>query len=281
MSSVTLGPVAFPGELVLLGATLALALLMAALWRRRWQVDVSAQVWRALWLGLLAARLSFVLEFASVYADAPWQMLNLRDGGWNSWAAWVAVVGYVGWLALGQARRSAQRQALSVTLVLAAAVWWGGSAVLSLLTAQGPQLPALSLGRLDAGEQSLAAFAGRPVVLNLWATWCPPCQREMPALQRAQQQYPGVHFVFANQNESREQVQRFLALKGLTLHNVLLDEHGALARHFQQRGLPTTFFFDADGTLVDQRTGELSEASIAQRLERWPQARTLPAASAP
>lgn len=281
MASVTLGPVAFPGELVLLGATLALALLMAALWRRRWQVDVSAQVWRGLWLGLLAARLSFVLEFASVYADAPWQMLNLRDGGWNSWAAWVAVVGYVGWLALGQARRSAQRQALSVTLVLAAAVWWGGSAVLSLLTAQGPQLPALSLGRLDAGEQSLAAFAGRPVVLNLWATWCPPCQREMPALQRAQQQYPGVHFVFANQNESREQVQRFLALKGLTLHNVLLDEHGALARHFQQRGLPTTFFFDADGTLVDQRTGELSEASIAQRLERWPQARTLPAASAP
>ena len=271
MSSVTLGPVAFPGELVLLGATLALALLMAALWRRRWQVDVSAQVWRALWLGLLAARLSFVLEFASVYADAPWQMLNLRDGGWNGWAAWVAVAGYVGWLALGQARRSA----------LAAAVWWGGSAMLSLLTAQGPQLPALSLGRLDAGEQSLAAFAGRPVVLNLWATWCPPCQREMPALQRAQQQYPGVHFVFANQNESREQVQRFLALKGLTLHNVLLDEHGALARHFQQRGLPTTFFFDADGTLVDQRTGELSEASIAQRLERWPQARTLPAASAP
>ena len=281
MASVTLGPVAFPGELVLLGATLALALVMAALWRRRWQVDVSPQVWRALWLGLLAARLSFVLEFATVYLDAPWQILNLRDGGWNGWAGWVAVLGYVGWLAMAQVRRSPQRQALSVTLVLAAAVWWGGGAVLSLLTAQGPQLPALSLGRLEAGEQSLAEFTGRPVVLNLWATWCPPCQREMPALQRAQQQYPGVHFVFANQNESRETVQRFLALKGLTLNNVLLDEHGALARHFQQRGLPTTFFFDADGTLVDQRTGELSEASIAQRLERWPQARTLPAASAP
>ena len=273
MASVTLGPVAFPGELVLLGATLALALVMATLWRRRWQVEVSPQVWRALWLGLLAARLSFVLEFATVYADAPWQMLNLRDGGWNGWAGWVAVVGYVGWLAMAQVRRSAQRQALSVTLVLAAAVWWGGTAVLSLLTAQGPQLPALSLGRLEAGEQSLAEFAGRPVVVNLWATWCPPCQREMPVLQRAQQQYPGVHFVFANQNESRETVQRFLALKGLTLDNVLLDEHGALARHFQQRGLPTTLFFDADGTLVDARTGELSEASIAQRMERWPEAK--------
>lgn len=273
MASVTLGPVAFPGELVLLGATLALALVMAALWRRRWQVDVSPQVWRALWLGLLAARLSFVLEFATVYLDAPWQILNLRDGGWNGWAGWVAVLGYVGWLAMAQVRRSPQRQALSVTLVLAAAVWWGGGAVLSLLTAQGPQLPALSLGRLEAGEQSLAEFTGRPVVLNLWATWCPPCQREMPALQRAQQQYPGVHFVFANQNESRETVQRFLALKGLTLHNVLLDEHGALARLFQQRGLPTTLFFAADGALVDARTGELSEASIAQRMERWPEAK--------
>ena len=270
MASVTLGPVSFPGELVLLGATLALAMVMAKLWRRRWQVEIEPKVWRALWLGLLAARLSFVLEFAAVYADAPWQVFNVRDGGWNGWAGWVAVVGYVGWLAMGHARRSPQRQALSVTLVLAAAVWWGGAAVLSLLNAQGPQLPALSLGTLDAGEQSLAAFAGRPVVLNLWATWCPPCQREMPALQRAQQQYPGVHFVFANQNESREKVQQFLALKGLTMHNVLLDEHGALARHFQERALPSTFFFDADGTLVDVRTGELSDASIAQRMGRWP-----------
>ncbi len=270
MASVTMGPVALPGELVLLGATLVLATLMAKLWRRRWQVEVEPKVWRALWLGLLAARLSFVLEFAAVYSDAPWQVFNLRDGGWNGWAGWVAVVGYVGWLALGQARRSPMRQALSVTLVLAAAVWWGGAAALSYWDTQGPQWPALSLGRLDAGEQSLTEFAGRPIVLNLWATWCPPCQREMPALQRAQQQYPGVHFIFANQGESREQVQRFLALKGLALENVLLDEGGALPRHFQQRGLPTTFFFDANGTLVEARTGELSDASIAQRMARWP-----------
>ena len=276
MASLTIGPVALPGELVLLGVTLALATVMAKLWRRRWQVEVEPKVWRALWLGLLAARLSFVLEFAAVYAESRWQAFNLRDGGWNGWAGWVAVVGYVGWLALGQARRSPMRQALSVTLVLAAAVWWGGAAALSYLDTQGPQLPALSLGRLDAGEKSLTEFVGRPVVLNLWATWCPPCQREMPALQRAQQQYPGVHFVFANQSESRDKVQRFLALKGLALENVLLDESGALARHFQQRGLPTTFFFDADGTLVEARTGELSDASIAQRMARWPGAGVKP-----
>lgn len=276
MASLTIGPVALPGELVLLGVTLALATLMAKLWRRRWQVEVEPKVWRALWLGLLAARLSFVLEFAAVYSDAPWQIFNLRDGGWNGWAGWVAVAGYVGWLALGQARRSPARHALMVTLVMAAAVWWGGAAALSHWDTQGAQLPALSLGRLDAGEKSLAEFAGRPLVLNLWATWCPPCLREMPALQRAQQQYPGVHFVFANQGESRDKVQRFLALKGLSLDNVLLDEGGALPRHFQQRGLPSTFFFDADGTLVEARTGELSDASIAQRMARWPGAAVKP-----
>ncbi|WP_027996756.1 TlpA family protein disulfide reductase [Simplicispira psychrophila] len=269
MASLTVGPLSFPGELVLLG--LALALASGAAWqlRRRWQVDVAPQVWRALWLGLLVARVSFVLDFAAVYADAPWQILNVRDGGWDALAGWLAVAGYTAWLA---GRHRPQRRALWVTLLVAAGVWWGGTVLLVRLNAHGPQLPALSLGRLEAGEQLLADFAGRPVVLNLWATWCPPCQREMPALQRAQQQYPGVHFVFANQHESRETVQRFLALKGLVLHNVLLDEHGALARHFQERALPTTFFFDASGALVDVRTGELSDASLAQRLARWPEA---------
>lgn len=269
MASVTVGPLSFPGELVLLGLSWGLGSGTAALLRRRWQVDVAAQVWRALWLGLLVARLAFVLDFAAVYADAPWQLLNVRDGGWNAFAGWLAVAGYTAWCA---GRQPAQRRALWTTLLVAAGVWWGGTVLLARLHAQAPQLPALVLGRLDAGEQSLADFAGRPVVLNLWATWCPPCQREMPALQRAQQRYPGVHFVFANQNEARATVQRFLALKGLALDNVLLDVHGALARHFQERALPTTFFFDASGALVDVRTGELSDASLAQRLARWPEA---------
>ena len=76
-------------------------------------------------------------------------------------------------------------------------------------------------------------------------------------------------------------MQRYLALKGLALDNMLLDRHGQVARHFQQRALPTTFFFDADGTLVDTRTGELSDATLAQRLARWPEAAAAPAAVPP
>lgn len=269
MASLSVGPLSFPGELVLLIATVLLASVAARALRQRLQADVEPQVWRVLLCALLAARLAFVLDFASVYAEAPWQVLNVRDGGWNALAGWGAAWACTAWLAL---RHQPQRRALWATLLVASAVWWGGDALVTRLNAQGPQLPALALATVAGAEQPLADFAGRPVVLNLWATWCPPCQREMPALQRAQQQYPGVHFVFANQGEGREKVQRFLALKGLALDNVLLDEQGQLARHFQQRALPTTFFFDASGALVDTRTGELSDASIAQRLARWPQA---------
>ena len=281
MASLMVGPVSLPGELVLLVATVGLASVAAKLARRRLQADVEPSVWRVLWLALLVSRGAFVLDFAAMYVDSPWQVFNVRDGGWNAvagwWGAWAATAWLVG-------RHPPQRRALVATLLVATAVWWGGDALMARLDAQGPQrlvLPALQLGTLDAGEQSLADFAGRPVVLNLWATWCPPCQREMPALQRAQQRYPGVHFVFANQKESREKVQRFLALKGLALNNVLLDDRGALAHHFQQRALPTTFFFDASGALVDTRIGELSDASIAQRLARWPAAAAPAAASAP
>lgn len=281
MASLMVGPVSLPGELVLLVATVGLASVAAKLARRRLQADVEPSVWRVLWLALLVSRGAFVLDFAAMYVDSPWQVFNVRDGGWNAvagwWGAWAATAWLVG-------RHPPQRRALVATLLVATAVWWGGDALMARLDAQGPQrlvLPALQLGTLDAGEQSLADFAGRPVVLNLWATWCPPCQREMPALQRAQQRYPGVHFVFANQKEPREKVQRFLALKGLALNNVLLDDRGALAHHFQQRALPTTFFFDASGALVDTRIGELSDASIAQRLARWPAAAAPAAASAP
>lgn len=277
MASLSLGPLVLPAELVVLVAAVVLASVSARLLRKRMQADVEPLIWRVLLVSLVAARLGFVAEFAAVYADAPWQILNLRDGGWSAPVGWGAA--WACTIALG-ARHPSQRRAMWATMAMASMVALAGQLVVLRLVPQDQQLPAVALGTLDAREQSLADFAGRPVVLNLWATWCGPCQREMPALQRAQQQYPGVHFVFANQGESREVVQRYLALKGLVMDNVLLDTQGALARHFQERGLPSTFFFDASGVLVDSRTGELSDASIAQRLARWPEAAMAPAAAA-
>ena len=107
-------------------------------------------------------------------------------------------------------------------------------------------------------------------MVNLWATWCPPCQREMPVLQKAQAARPDVHFVFVNQGESAQQVAAYLARSGLQLRNVLLDAKGDAGTALGHRALPTTLFFDAEGRLVDTRLGELSEASLAERLANLP-----------
>ncbi len=278
MGSIALGPVVLPADMVLLLVTVVLASVAAKLLKKRLGADVEPLIFRVVVVSLIATRLGFVFEFAALYADAPLEVLNVRDGGWEPVAGWLAAWVCTAWLAW---RRPLQRRALGATLLVATVVWWGGGWALSQTGgAPSSQLPELSLTTLDVQPQSLASFAGKPVVLNLWASWCGPCQREMPTLQRAQQRYPGVQFVFANQGESVEKVQRYLSLKGLSLDNVLLDRHGQVARHFQQRALPTTFFFDADGTLVDTRTGELSDATLAQRLARWPEAQAVPAAAA-
>ena len=99
----------------------------------------------------------------------------------------------------------------------------------------------------------------------------------MPVLERAQRATPGVAFVFANQGESAETVKAYLAAESLVLKNMLLDPSGSVAAAASAPGLPTTLFFDATGQLVDRRMGELSPATLAQRLERLLAA---PAASA-
>lgn len=117
---------------------------------------------------------------------------------------------------------------------------------------------------------------------------CPPCRREMPVLQQAQAQRGDVHFVFLNQGETPSRVQAFLATQPQALRNVLLDTEGRLGVQRGHRALPTTLFFDAQGRLVDTRVGELSAASLAERLSRldaepgrpaWPAAGQRPPAA--
>lgn len=89
----------------------------------------------------------------------------------------------------------------------------------------------------------------------------------MPVLHEAQGRHPDVNFVFLNQGEEREQVARWLEGRRLPLRNVLLDPKRQASAVFQQKGYPTTLFFNARGELVSSRLGELSAATLDERLQ--------------
>jgi len=126
-------------------------------------------------------------------------------------------------------------------------------------------VPALVLPRLGGGQVALADLVGRPLVINLWASWCPPCRREMPLLARAALEHRQAVFLFVDQGEDAETVRRFLDEQGLVLEWVLLDQKSELGRAFRTSGIPFTFFFDAEGHLVARHPGEL----FPQALDRY------------
>ena len=85
-------------------------------------------------------------------------------------------------------------------------------------------------------------------------------------MQAAQDAHPDVRFLFISQGERPETVRRYLASRGLRLQQVLVDEQSLAGARLGHRALPTTLFFDARGRLISVRVGELSRATLAQRL---------------
>lgn len=105
------------------------------------------------------------------------------------------------------------------------------------------------------------------MVVNLWATWCPPCRHEMPVLRDAQSRHSEVVFVFANQGESADAVRHYLDSERLRLDNVLLDSGMQTGQRAGSGALPTTLFYNAQGKLVNRHLGELSTESLAGYIE--------------
>lgn len=219
----------------------------------------------ALFVGLLAARVAYVLVWWREYAAAPVSVIRIGDGGFYTWAGLAAGVAFVAWRTRSATvlRRPVLTGIAAGTLAWAAAsgaFWW--------MQQSAQPLPDVALATLDGQPTALADYRGQPVVVNLWATWCPPCRREMPVLARAQATYPGVSFVLVNQGEDLATIQAYLDETGLDLQHVLRDPHSRTMAETGARALPTTLFFDASGRLVDTHLGELTGASLADTLRR-------------
>jgi thiol-disulfide isomerase/thioredoxin len=258
-----IGPLSLPFGLLLTVVAIGLGGFVAHRVARAANIDVEPTLTQMLIVGVLAARLGFVLRWHEQYLELPSSIFNIRDGGWEP-AAGVAAAVLFGLL---KARRDAGlRKAVVIAPLIAGALLLLGGIASILLKPPPVLLPPLTLPSTDGRPVPLAGFAGKPIVINLWASWCPPCRREMPAMQRAQATNPDVNFVFVNQGEELPAVAQYLGQHGLILRNVLLDPQGSVGAALGQGALPTTLFFDAEGRLVSTRLGELSSATLNQRL---------------
>jgi thiol-disulfide isomerase/thioredoxin len=117
--------------------------------------------------------------------------------------------------------------------------------------------PAISFVDLTGNTVSLSEFTGKIVLVNLWATWCEPCLREMPSLERMQLRLGDKITVIAVSEDhgGSKTVEPFIDKLGLKSIKTYLDPKSAAERAFQVQGLPTTFLIDRKGRVLGRVEG--------------------------
>jgi thiol-disulfide isomerase/thioredoxin len=143
------------------------------------------------------------------------------------------------------------------------------------LTQVSPRLtaPGFDLLNLDGQQISLSSMKGKVVIVNFWATWCPPCRREFSSMERLGKIMSGrpLEILPINVGETVEVIEGFTAtLDSPPLFQMLLDREGDAMAMWPVRGLPTTFIVDKRGRIAYRAVGgrEFDNPQIVNRIER-------------
>ena len=130
--------------------------------------------------------------------------------------------------------------------------------------------PDLALKALTGEIRNLNDYKGKVILVNFWATWCPPCRREMPSMQRLKEKMSGRSFVIlgVDSAEQREEVEEFLKLVKIDFP-ILLDPDTAATRRWKVFALPTSFLVDRKGKVRYSISGptEWDEGEAVQIIE--------------
>lgn len=134
----------------------------------------------------------------------------------------------------------------------------------------GQSMPEFTLTTLDGQPFDLKQYRGRPVFVNFWGTWCPPCVAELPELQAfaAAQGEQGALIVASNNSESPEKIYQFFEDNNLVLPDILfvLDPEHVMYRWFGVFQMPTTFLIDGQGIVSDVKYGAFVDGGALQKI---------------
>ncbi|MEW9856427.1 prolipoprotein diacylglyceryl transferase family protein [Novosphingobium sp. M1R2S20] len=252
---VQLGPLALASDRLLavgliMGFVMALERIMA-----RTRGDYAGVAALAVGAGIVAARLVYVAQHHDAYASDPYSILAVWQGGFSAPAGLLAAAIVIAWRLRP---RRAMGQALGA-LAVAGVLWFTGSALLRPEPRPLPGLPPMTM--IDGRPFDMENMAGRPMVINLWATWCPPCRRELPMLADIASSST-VPVILVNQGEPAEVVRNHMLGRGIPTDAILLDSGADLAQRVAAGGLPTTLFVDGQGRIVETHVGEISRAGL-------------------
>jgi thiol-disulfide isomerase/thioredoxin len=152
---------------------------------------------------------------------------------------------------------------------------WGASQVLDSLrvigatgqldTAGGGRAPAFELAGLGGGRVRLSDFHGQPIVISFWASWCAPCQRELPLLQQTLSRRPEVGLLLVDESDSKTAARAEVRQLHITAV-VGEDPDGHAGQLYRVFGLPTTVFVRPDGTVESRFPGELTAQALDSHL---------------
>lgn len=245
---------------------------------RRTGAAAGRATWLALAAGLLAARLAYVIEHRDAFAAEPASAFYIWQGGFSP-AYGVAAAALVLVVLL-----RGRPLVLAMAALLALGVGW--TAIDRLGRPEPRPLPApLMVETLEGAPVDLASLPG-PYVVNLWASWCAPCRREMPMLAEVAAGRPDVPVLLVNQGETGSTVAAFLRAEGMAANNILLDRAGSVGLTTGSAALPTTLFVDRAGRIAAIHAGEISRAALLAGIrdlvdgEDPPAARVAPARDA-